>query len=77
MHRLWRKFGMRFGSGIAPSIRLFRPAARTGVHADGTYDQAFGGHFFQALEARQNQATVSGIRPKGAGTGRSKSRGSK
>ena len=76
VRRLRRKFCVWSGSAIAPSIRLFRPAARTGVHADGTCDQAFDGHCFQALEARQNRATVSGIRPKGAGHVRSKNRGS-
>jgi hypothetical protein len=77
MRKLWHKHGMRSGSGIAPSIRMFRPAARTGVHADGTCDQAFGEHCFQALEPRQNQATVFGIRPKGAGQVGSKNRRSK
>jgi hypothetical protein len=77
MRRLWHKHGMRSGSGIAPSIRVFRPAARTGVHADVTGDQAFGGHCLQALEAREIQATVIGIRPQGAGQDRVKSKGSK
>jgi hypothetical protein len=77
VRRLWREHRMRSGSGFAPSMRLFRPAARTRVHAEGTCDQAFDGRCFQALEARQNQATFFGIRPKGAGQDRVTSKGSK
>ena len=65
------------GSGFASGFRLSKPAARTGVHAGVTLDQAFDGHCLQALEARENQATVIGIRPQGAGQNRVKSKGSK
>jgi hypothetical protein len=54
---------MRSGSGIAPSMRLFRPAARTRVHADGTCDQAFDGHAARPLKVEQGPATVNKIRP--------------
>jgi len=77
VRRLWLTRGMRSGSGLASGSRLSRPAARTRVHADVTCDQVFGGHCFQALEARKNQATVIGIRPQGAGQDRVKSKGSK
>jgi hypothetical protein len=73
---LWRELSIWRGSGFASGIRLSKPAARTRVHADVTRYQACGGHCLQALEARQNQATVFGIRPHGAGQDRSKNRGS-
>jgi hypothetical protein len=77
VRRLRLKFGMWSGSGIAPSIRLFRPAARTGVHADGTCDQAFDGHAARPLKVEQGAATLEGIRPQGAGQDRVTSKGSK
>ena len=67
VRRLWREFGLWAGSAIAPIIRLFRPAARTGVHADGTCDQAFDGHAAIPLKVEQGAATLEGIRPQGAG----------
>jgi hypothetical protein len=60
---LWCKLSMWSGSGFAPSIRLFKPAARTGVHADVTCDQAFDGHAARPLKVEQRPATVNNIRP--------------
>jgi hypothetical protein len=73
---LWRKGLLWSGQVAASGVRWFKLAARTRP-CSGLTVQAFGGRCLQGLEARNNQATVIGIRPQGAGKGRSKNRGSK
>jgi hypothetical protein len=73
---LWRKGLLWSGQVAASGVRWFKLAARTRP-CSGLTVQAFGGRCLQGLEARNNQATVIGIRPQGAGKGRRKNRGSK